>query len=520
LARVRQTGADISRRGSVAAATSHDTMADNEISTLPAPSPEQRRAAAGQFERANQVIATGNFEYGIQLLLSCCKLDPGNLIYRQALRQTEKTKYKNNMHGSAMAAITTSGTKAKILAAKRSKDYLKVLELGEDVLVRNPWDTGALMDMADAAEQLGLMDMATWSLEQARLKNPKSVPVNRALAKLCERRGNFSQAIGLWELVRQADPKDMEARTKAKDIAANATIARGRYEAVINESGERAGTETKPGFKSEKGDTPVRPDKAEPLTAVQARAGGERFAQEIAALRTRIQNDPTSPATYLQLAALYRRSNQDDQARAVLTEGLGPTGNAFDLTIELAEMDIEPFRKDLAIAEEKLKAQPQDEELRKICNRFQKEVNTREMDLFRQKADRFPTDKTFRFDLGVRLLRAGQFDEAIKELQALRSDPRYQWRALLYLGYCFNGRNNWRLAQRNFEEALQNLPAGDEESRKEILFQLAEGMAKAGDLAKAVELGYELANVDFGYNDIGRLLDEWQNRMQQADISG
>ncbi len=63
-------------------------MAKEQPSNLLHPSPEHRRVAAGQFERANQVVATGNFDYGIRLLLSCCQLDPSNLIYRQALRRT------------------------------------------------------------------------------------------------------------------------------------------------------------------------------------------------------------------------------------------------------------------------------------------------------------------------------------------------------------------------------------------------------------------------------------------------
>ena len=55
--------------------------------TLPPPSPEQRRAAAGQFERAKQVLVSENYDYAIQLLMTCCKLDPANLTYRQTLRQ-------------------------------------------------------------------------------------------------------------------------------------------------------------------------------------------------------------------------------------------------------------------------------------------------------------------------------------------------------------------------------------------------------------------------------------------------
>src|SRR5436853_3945574 len=107
-------------------------MAENDRNVLPPPSPEHRRVAVGQFERAQQVTAKGDYDYGIQLLLTCCKLDAGNLTYRKYLRQVEKTKYKNNMYGSRMALLTTSAAKAKLQAAKHSHDYLKVLELGED----------------------------------------------------------------------------------------------------------------------------------------------------------------------------------------------------------------------------------------------------------------------------------------------------------------------------------------------------------------------------------------------------
>ena len=93
-------------------------MSNPSQSLLPSPNPEQRRAAVGQFERANQVVATGNYDYGIQLLLNCCKLDPANLIYRQSLRRTEKAKYRNNLRGSWLAWLTTWPDKARVKNAK------------------------------------------------------------------------------------------------------------------------------------------------------------------------------------------------------------------------------------------------------------------------------------------------------------------------------------------------------------------------------------------------------------------
>jgi tetratricopeptide (TPR) repeat protein len=489
-------------------------MASNDATHVPPITPEHRRAAAGQYERANQVIATGNFDYGIQLLLSCCKLDPANLIYRQALRRTEKAKYKNNMRGTILAGMRTWATRAKMKAARRTRDYLRVLEHGEQVLAFNPWDSAAQMDMAEAADSLGLLDLAVWTLEQARQKTPQDVSLNRALARLYEKRGNFTQAIALWELVRRAAPRDVEAQDKAKDLAASETIARGHYDEVISGTDEEKSDGQSP-VRQANPKTPVPQGEKTfaPLTGDRAERGGSDTGR----LKARIKADPTNPNAYLHLASHYRRLGQIDQARDVLQRGLEPTGNNFELSAELADLEIEPFRNNLAITEEKLKANPADEELRRLRIRLRKEINSRELEIFRQKADRYPTEMVHHFELGVRLLRAGQTDEAIRELQAARADPRNHWRALLYLGYCFKNRNNWRLAKRNFEEALQQMPPGEDAARKEVLFQLAQGAAEAGEWTYAVDMGHELANLDFTYNDIGRLLDEWAARIQQGN---
>jgi tetratricopeptide (TPR) repeat protein len=482
-------------------------MANPNLSKLPPPSPEHRRIAVGQFERANQVVATGNYDYGIRLLLSCCKLDPANLIYRQALRRTEKAKYGNNLRGSFFGGLFSWTKRARLKNALRGRDYLKALEHGETILRSNPWDVPAQMDLAEAAENLGLLDLAVWYLEQARQKKPQDVHVNRTLARLYEKRGNFTQAMALWALVKKAKPTDEEAQHKLKDLAADDTIARGQYEAVVeNKPGDAAKPAGQPGSKEMKAASPVI---RRPPTDPQMPAA-DRVTREAAPLRARLEADPTSAPTYLQLATVYRRAGDNDRARAVLQEGLGPTGNAFELGVELADLEAEPFRRDLAATEEKLKADPDNAELCQLRNRLRKEVNSREMDVFRKKAERYPTEMVHRYELGVRLLRLGQVDEAIKELQMSRGDPRHRWQSLMHLGHCFKARNNWRLAQRNFEESLQGLPPGDVENRKALLYELAQGCAAAGDLPHAIDLAQELANLDFNYRDIGRLLDEWE----------
>ena len=521
--------------------TQRDTsMTNPNAPLLPPVAPEHRRVAAGKFERANQVVATGNFDYGIHLLLDCCKIDPANLEYRQTLRRTEKVKYRNNLRGSVFARLTSWPIRARMKAALRARDYLKVLEHGERILTKNPWDIGAQMDMSEAAEVLGLLDLAIWNLEQARQKQAFDVHLNRTLAHLYEKRGNFTQAIALWELIRKAKPSDVEALHKIKDLAADDTIARGQYHAAIHsgeESAEQDETDVEgqpkqdgapeapaPAWWMQGGQTPPPPTHGAPAGSSSSDSAEvpflkDRLEREAAPLRSRLKAEPTSPYLYLQLAAVFRRGGDLEKARAILQEGLGPTGNAFELSVELADLDTEPFRRNLTIAEEKLKAEPENADLRRLRTRLRKEINTRELDLHRQKADRYPTEMSHRYEVGVRLYRVGQVDEAIRELQGSRADPRHRWQSLLALGHCFKTRNNWRLAEHNFEGALKNLPAIETNNRKEILYELAVGSAEANELSKAIDMATELANIDFSYRDIGRLLDEWHTRMQQADVS-
>ncbi len=483
-------------------------MADRSR-TAPSLSTDQRRIAAENFERARQVLQTGNFDYGIQLLLLCCKLDPSNFPFRQALRKAQKEKYGNNLKGSRFAFFSTPRFKAKVKAAKAQGDYVRVLEHAESVFTRNPWDMGTQMDMAEAFDALGLLDLAVYTLDQARQKFPDDPTLNRALARLFEKRGDFTKAISLWQLVQKASPKDVEAAHKAKDLAASETIARGGYQESIS------GTK----------DSPVLGKMEEAAVEKQDKVG-----REAAVLLKRIEADPTSAELYVQLAASYRRQGKLDRARAALLQGQGPTGNSYKLQLELLELDILPLRDNLDKAEAQLRkvlARPEGEdapddeptadELKKLRAKIQREIVAREAELLRTKAERFPAETGHRLELGLRLLKLDKIEEAIAELQVARRDDRLKGKASLYLGLCFRKRSNWRLAQRNFEEALPLLTtAADEPTKKEVLFQLATGSAENGELPRAMDLGHELANIDFSYKNIGNLLDEWHERAALA----
>jgi len=193
-------------------------------------SQEHRQAAIGQYQRALQVMADGNQEYALELFLACCRLDPTNLQYRHALRHSHQASRPRRRDYGWRQWIRRLGLWLRFYRAKNKEAHLQVLQLGEEILSRQPGNISVQLDMAAAADAAGFVNLAVWLLEQAKLKDDQHLRVNRELACLLERKQDFMRALAYWELVAKADPANVEAQQKVKDLAARETIARGHYE--------------------------------------------------------------------------------------------------------------------------------------------------------------------------------------------------------------------------------------------------------------------------------------------------
>ena len=70
-----------------------DRIAQEQPSRGAGSSSEGRRVVEGQFAHGTQAVATGNYDYGMMLLLNCCRLEPGNLAFQQALHQAQLSRH-------------------------------------------------------------------------------------------------------------------------------------------------------------------------------------------------------------------------------------------------------------------------------------------------------------------------------------------------------------------------------------------------------------------------------------------
>ena len=182
-----------------------------------------------------------------------------------------------------------------------------------------------------------------------------------------------------------------------------------------------------------------------------------------------------SDSIRVELSRLYERTGKFSLAQATKD-----TPKAQSLAMELQswsareQADLDTFRQDAAIAEQKLIQQPENKELQSILARLRHEILAREIEICRQKADLHPGDKGCLLDLGIMLLKAGQFEAALEAFQTCRIDDKLAWRATLYAAYCHLNMGQWRRAKPLFEEALTLMPLEAEPTRKEVLQVLAD----------------------------------------------
>jgi len=193
------------------------------------PRPEQAQAAARLFERACELLLeTSDPAYPRELLLSCCKLDPGNVRYHKKLRelhQSQKQGLLSRWFGSLGLLALTS----RLKSAQRSGEHHKVLEQGEEILAHHPADVATQLTMAESAEALGLLPLAVWLLEQGHEQAPDNTALMRALAILYEQGQQLPKALTLWEKIRTAEPQDHEAPRKINALSVRDHIARAHY---------------------------------------------------------------------------------------------------------------------------------------------------------------------------------------------------------------------------------------------------------------------------------------------------
>lgn len=462
-------------------------------------SPAARQRLQKVFEHAQRCAEKEDFNYATELFTQCVAEDPGNVIYLQHFFANLQKKYKDNKSGARFASLKISSPRSALTKAAAKGQWTEALQLGCAALALNPWDIPTLLAMAQVCRELGIDECQLYYLRRALDANPKDITTNRQAALTLQRMGQFDQAIACWHRVEQAKPHDEEALQAISRLSVEKTIHEGGYDSSVLLQSGSPGTASKISVaqysRDSKNKIPTETDDEPDLPPEQ------RFQQAIA-------SDPSDVQAYFKLADLYVQQQRYDDAEKVLEQALQASGGG-DLAVRerLEEVLMRRSRQQQAIAEKNYEHDPT-EENQQLANQLRARANQVELETYAAKSEREPHNLRLKFELALRLKRAGKAKEAIPLLQAARSDPQRKPQVLVELGECFQKIEQYKLALGSYEQAIETCEEPDSEIRRLALYRagvLATGMR---EFDRAERHLTELAGLDFSYRDVADRLDK------------
>ena len=202
--------------------------------------------------------------------------------------------------------------------------------------------------------------------------------------------------------------------------------------------------------------------------------------------------------THRRLAEIASDASEYANARSALEKAAEIDTFDFNIVIRLGDVTIEEHKnyiKQLVVANQD--ATEAKQALAQI-----------EIDEYRKRAERQPTELSHKFNLGVRLLQIGQIEAAASEFQRTVADPRYRLKSHKYLGVCFGKKSMHDLAVKNYSAYLTTVDDGKSEDAKEVRYLRARQQEQAGKKDEAISDLENLVEMDLAYKDCAARLEK------------
>lgn len=452
--------------------------------------PNKRRILQQQFEHGSKSSAKGDWEFANEMFSRCVVGDPSNRMYAESFLGNLRKKYNNDKKGARLAGIKGAGAKGSLKKATLQKNWPGVIEAGVKLAELNPWDTGALSEMANACREMDCEDTEVVYLRGALEADLRDAEINRLLGRTLGRQAQFDQAIICFQRVLQVKPQDEEARRAVADLTVRKTIHKGGYEEA-------------------KSSTDVRADKD------AGHQGPAKLTPE-QQLEKFIAKNPGEISKYVELADLYIRDELFEKAENVYARAMEASGGGdVNLRERLEDVQLKRQRQQVEIAVQRHESEPTPDN-EALVQRMKVELNNKELEVYRNRCERYPGHAGWKYELGVRLQRAGKYKEAIQVYQEARSDPRRKGAVLVAMGKCFLKIDQHKLALSQFETAVQELTERELDYKKEALYLAGRVSMSVGELDKAEGFLTDLAGLDFGYKDVSELLDKIRRKRNKG----
>jgi len=482
---------------------------------VPTVSSAMRRRLETCFEHGQRLTSQkkADYDYANTMFTECVVKDPGNLRYVEAFFDNLCRKYKNNKKGARFKA--SGASKGAFKKAQAKKEWPEVLNLGPDILKTNPWDVSTLRAMAEACAAFHphLNEVEPKYLRMALDAKPKDVETNRHCAKSLTRMGQYDQAIACWRRVEEVKRNDAEANR----AIANLMVEKTRTQVGIDDHDDLT-DEEKAKRRAERG-------RQAAAAAERAREEQERKAEDAdkkeaepkrrvipltprQELEQAINENPLDMDNYVALAELLTEQDRTVEVGPVLQKAVVAAGDDIQAHEQLTRFETRQARHQFAVAQKRAQEERTEETIQ-LVKQMKAELNRQELDVYADRCDRFPDRLVLKYELALRLKRAGKYDEAIEQFNQCQEVPRLKALSVLETGECYQQTKRYNQALECYKEAVEMAKAPTEvEYRKLALYRTATLAFGLKDLETTERYYAILFEFDPDYKDVRARLDK------------
>jgi tetratricopeptide (TPR) repeat protein len=443
--------------------------------------------------KAVAAIELRNFGYAISLLQGILKQEPEFLTGRQLLRRTEVTKSK----AAKRTIFNISTAPIAVMKAQRElkKDPKHAIEMIEKVLEDEPYNKQANLVLKEAAVNAGWPEVGAFALQTLLEEDPRDVKVLHELGRLYHEMGESDQEVEIYNRLTEIEPLDAEALRLGKDASARASMTTG-------------------GWTQAESYRDLIKDKEAAVSLEQQgrmKLSGESLDQQIAEVYARHQKEPQNVDLARKLGTLNEEKGDLETAASWYQYAADLTrGSDAGLLRKVSDLKMKRSEREIAEHEEFLsRHQPSDKSYQKRSEQLAAAKKARaelSIEEGRGRVERNPTDLQLRFELGEHLVNAGQFREALPELQRARQNPNARLKAMNLLGLCYRELGMVDLAMKQLEEAAKEILSMDA-MKKQIVYNLGLVYEQMGDREKSLDCMKQIYEADYGYKDVAERVE-------------
>lgn len=446
------------------------------------PDDDQRKAKAF-FDKARTVADTGNYDYALEMMVQGMRLDPDSVEAHHTLREMS---LKRKASGGKDLGIFD---KQKY---KGGKDDREAMLNAERLLFFDPGNTDHMLTFAQRAYGAGFFDTVMWIAPQCiRAVQDSGKPDHKkflSLASLFKSLKQWDLAIQATSLAVQLRPNDMDLATELKNLGAMQTMDKGNY------SGGGSYRDSVKDVKKQeelmRADTDVR--------------SVDGMRMQIEAAERELAAAPDDAGKLMKLVdTLAKTEDADYETRALdkLEQAHKKTGN-FRFRARIGEIHIKQMLRMERSLRDALKADPNDEGLKKDLADLQKDRISYELDEFKLLMAEYPTESRYKYEVAVRLFALHKYDEAIPSLQQARQDPKFRGQCSVYLGRAFFEAQFYDEAFDTLEEVITTHATKGDELSKEMYYWRARALEAKESFDPAIKSYSQVAQWDFNYRDV------------------